>query len=151
MTSILPTIRRWLRSFQKRPETGWGEKLSNFSKDKAELRITRKRSQHAHVHNRKTLAAIVDKLKKGDYVFIQLVTTINQRKVIATRRQGLSTKSDPVHQRRAQQARNAVLLTPVMRRRSIKTENFSIPTANIRSSCPWRGAEGDAAGYASPK
>src|SRR6185369_4148038 len=58
---------------EKRPETGWGEALQNFFKED-EVRIENHaqngRSTRTFI-TEKRWQTIVDKLRKGDYVFIQ--------------------------------------------------------------------------------
>jgi len=61
------------KTADKRPETGWGEKLQAFFdplKVRVENRAKNGRSTRSFIEE-KSWAAIVDKLKKGDYVFIQ--------------------------------------------------------------------------------
>src|SRR6185295_9078933 len=58
---------------EKRPETGWGESLQGFFKSDrvvVENHAQNGRSTRSFIAE-KRWQAIVDKLKKGDYVFIQ--------------------------------------------------------------------------------
>jgi len=87
----------------KRPETGWGEMLGAHFKDgkvKIDNRAMNGRSTKTFISEGRW-QAIVDALKKGDYVFIQF---------------GHNDSSKDKGEVRAKQA-TPVLLTPVMRRR----------------------------------
>jgi len=104
----------------KRPETGWGEMLQRYF-DQAEVRVENHakngRSTRSFI-DEKLWQEIVDKLKAGDYVFIQFGH--NDEK------EGTDRYASPddyglnltrfVTEVRAKQA-NPVLFTPVMRRR----------------------------------
>jgi lysophospholipase L1-like esterase len=106
---------------EKRPETGWGEALQKFFKEE-KIRI----ENHAQ-NGRSTRTfitegrwqAIIDKLKKGDYVFIQFGHNDESREKVDRytspedyRRNLISFITEV----RAKQA-IPILLTPVMRRR----------------------------------
>lgn len=112
----------------KRPETGWGEALQQFF-DRARVRI----ENHA-MNGRSTRSfieesrwqAIIEKLSKGDYVFIQFGHN-DAAKDRPTRytppedyRKNLIRFVNDVRQKNA----IPVLLTPVMRRRFDKDGNF---------------------------
>jgi lysophospholipase L1-like esterase len=112
----------------KRPETGWGEALLRFFKE-GEVRI----ENHAQ-NGRSTKSfiaegrwqVIVDKLKKGDYVFIQFGHN-DESKDKGDRytppeefRRNLTKFVNEVREKKAV----PVLLTPVMRRRFDKDGNF---------------------------
>src|SRR5215204_1971431 len=61
------------KTTDKRPETGWGEKLQAFfnpTKVRVENHAKNGRSSRSFIAE-KLWQAIVDNLKKGDYVFIQ--------------------------------------------------------------------------------
>ena len=104
----------------KRPETGWGEQLQNFF-DKSKVRI----ENHAQ-NGRSTRSfiaenrwqAIVDKLREGDYVFIQFGHNDSKENTDryaspADYRKNLVRFIAEVREKKA----IPVLLTPVMRRR----------------------------------
>lgn len=113
---------------EKRPETGWGEALQQFF-DEAKVRIDNHaqngRSTRTFIAE-KRWQAIVDKLKPGDYVFIQFGHNDQPKEKVgsytppADYRQNLINF---VNDARAKKA-TPVLLTPVMRRRFDKDGNF---------------------------
>jgi len=104
----------------KRPETGWGEQLEGFfdeTKVKVENHAQNGRSTRSFIAE-KRWQAIVDKVKEGDYVFIQFGH--NDEKVGTDRyaspedyRKNLERFIADVRQKKG----IPVLLTPVMRRR----------------------------------
>jgi len=104
----------------KRPETGWGEQLQGFfveTKVKVENHAQNGRSTRSFIAENRW-QAIVDKVKEGDYVFIQFAH--NDEKV------GTDRYASPEDYRKnlvrfiadlRQKKGIPVLLTPVMRRR----------------------------------
>ena len=113
---------------EKRPETGWGEKFGQFFKDgkvKIENRAMNGRSTKTFISENRW-QAIVDDLKKGDYVFIQFGHN-DRSKEKGERytppedyRKNLIKFIGEVRAKKA----NPVLLTPVMRRRFDKDGKF---------------------------
>ena len=113
---------------EKRPETGWGEALSAFFKaDKVRVdnHAQNGRSTRTFIAE-KRWQAIVDKLRKGDYVFIQFGHNDQAKEKVERytspedyRRNLLGFIND-VRSKKAM----PVLLTPVMRRRFDKDGNF---------------------------
>ncbi|HVQ36329.1 MAG TPA: rhamnogalacturonan acetylesterase [Pyrinomonadaceae bacterium] len=111
----------------KRPETGWGEELQNFfdaSKVNVENHAQNGRSTRSFIAENRW-QAIVDKLRKGDYVFIEFGH--NDQKVNTDR------YASPVDYRKNLERFVAdvlrkegipVLLTPVMRRRFDEAGRF---------------------------
>jgi lysophospholipase L1-like esterase len=113
---------------EKRPETGWGEGLQNYFKE-TEVRI----DNHA-MNGRSTRSfiaenrwqAIIDKLKTGDYVFIQFghndaaKDRTDRYTPPEDYRKNLIRFINEVREKKA----TPVLLTPVMRRRFDKDGNF---------------------------
>ena len=112
----------------KRPETGWGELLQSFF-DESQVRV----ENHAqNGRSTKTFIAenqwqaIVDKLKKGDYVFIQFGHNDSSKEKTERYtppedyRKNLVRFIAEVRERKA----NPVLMTPVMRRRFDKQGEF---------------------------
>jgi lysophospholipase L1-like esterase len=107
----------------KRPETGWGEQLQGFfdeTKVKVENHAQNGRSTRSFIAEDRW-QAIVDKLKKGDYVFIQFGH--NDEKVGTDRyaspedyRKNLVRFIADVREKKG----IPVLLTPVMRRRFVE-------------------------------
>ena len=112
----------------KRPETGWGEALQKFfnpDKVKIENHAKNGRSTRTFVEER-LWQAIIDKLKKGDYVFIEFGHN-DAAKDRTDRytppddyRRNLVRFITEVREKKA----IPVLLTPVMRRRFDKDGNF---------------------------
>jgi lysophospholipase L1-like esterase len=113
---------------EKRPETGWGEMLQQYF-DPGKVRI----ENHAqNGRSTKTFIsegrwqAIIDKLKKGDWVFVQFGHNDESKEK--------GERYTPPDQYRANLIRfiadvrakkgNIVLLTPVMRRKFDKDGNF---------------------------
>ncbi|HSQ23687.1 MAG TPA: GDSL-type esterase/lipase family protein [Pyrinomonadaceae bacterium] len=113
---------------EKRPETGWGEELQQFF-DEAKVRIDNHaqngRSTRTFIEE-KRWQAIVDKLKPGDYVFIQFghndesPEKVDRYTPPADYRHNLINFVNDVRAKKA----TPVLLTPVMRRRFDKEGNF---------------------------
>jgi lysophospholipase L1-like esterase len=113
---------------EKRPETGWGEMLGQHFKDgkvKIENRAMNGRSTKTFISEGRW-QAIVDKLKKGDYVFIQFGHN-DESKDKGERytppedyRKNLIRFVSDVRSKGG----HPVLLTPVMRRRFDKDGNF---------------------------
>jgi len=112
---------------EKRPETGWGEALQQFF-DEAKVRIDNRaqngRSTRTFIEE-KRWQAIVDKLKPGDYVFIQFGHNDQPKEKAsytppADYRRNLINFVNDVRAKKA----TPVLLTPVMRRRFDKDGNF---------------------------
>jgi lysophospholipase L1-like esterase len=113
---------------EKRPETGWGEALQQFF-DEAKVRIDNHaqngRSTRTFIEE-KRWQAIVDKLKPGDYVFIQFghndesPEKVDRYTPPADYRRNLINFVSDVRAKKA----TPVLLTPVMRRRFDQAGNF---------------------------
>jgi lysophospholipase L1-like esterase len=113
---------------EKRPETGWGEMLQQYfdpAKVKIENRAQNGRSTKTFI-SEGWWQAIVDKLKKGDFVFVQFGHN-DESKDKGERytppdayRANLIRFIADVRAKKA----NIVLLTPVMRRRFDKDGNF---------------------------
>ena len=113
---------------EKRPETGWGEMLQQYfdpSKVEVENHAQNGRSTKTFISEGRW-QAIVDKLKKGDYVFVQFGHNDESKEKGERytppedfRRNLLQFIADV----RAKNA-NIVLLTPVMRRKFDKDGNF---------------------------
>lgn len=113
---------------EKRPETGWGEMLGQYFKDgkvKIENRAMNGRSTKTFISEGRW-QAIVDELKKGDYVFVQFGHN-DESKDKGERytppedyRKNLIRFISDVRAKGA----NPVLLTPVMRRRFDKAGKF---------------------------
>ena len=113
---------------EKRPETGWGEALSGFfkaDKVRVENHAQNGRSTRTFIAE-KRWQSIIDKLKKGDYVFIQFGHNDEAKEKVDRytppedyRRNLIGFVSD-VRSKKA----IPVLLTPVMRRRFDKDGNF---------------------------
>ena len=113
---------------EKRPETGWGEALPEFfngNRVRFENHAQNGRSTRSFIEE-KRWQAIVDKLKKGDYVFIQFGHNDESKDKgdrytpPADYRRNLIRFVDDVREKKA----IPVLLTPVMRRRFDKDGNF---------------------------
>ena len=113
---------------EKRPETGWGEALQkHFREDRVrvENHAQNGRSTRTFI-SEKRWQAIVDKLQKGDYVFIQFGHNDESKEKVdrytppADYRRNLT---EFVREVRAKKA-TPVLLTPVMRRRFDKDGVF---------------------------
>ena len=112
----------------KRPETGWGEMLGQHFKDgkvRIDNRAMNGRSTKTFISEGRW-QAIVDELKKGDYVFIQFGHN-DESKEKGERytppedyRQNLIRFVQDVRAKNA----NPVLMTPVMRRKFDKDGNF---------------------------
>jgi lysophospholipase L1-like esterase len=112
----------------KRPETGWGEKLQQlFNSDKVRVSNHAKNGRSTRTFLSENLwQQLVDNLKEGDYVFIEFGHN-DQAKAKAER---YTTPADfqanlvrfvkDVRDRKA----NPVLMTPVARRRFNETGNF---------------------------
>ncbi len=115
------------KAADKRPETGWGEKLQGYF-DAADVKVVNVakngRSSRSYIAE-KLWQGIIDKLKKGDYVFIQFGH--NDQK------EGTERYASPadyklnlmkfVNEVREKQA-HPVLFTPVVRRRFDDKGNF---------------------------
>lgn len=106
---------------EKRPETGWGEALQKFfpeDKVRVDNQAQNGRSTRTFI-SEKRWQAIVDKLKSGDYVFIQFGHNDESKEKAdrytppADYRRNLINFISEVRARKA----IPVLLTPVMRRR----------------------------------
>ncbi len=112
----------------KRPETGWGELLQSFfdeSKVRVENHAQNGRSTKTFIAENRW-QAIVDKLKKGDYVFIQFGHNDSSKEKTERYtppqdyRKNLVRFIAEVRERKA----IPVLMTPVMRRRFDKQGEF---------------------------
>src|SRR5207237_3006653 len=113
---------------EKRPETGWGEILGQYFDEKkvvVDNRAQNGRSTKTFISEGRW-QAIIDALKKGDYVFIQFGHN-DESKEKGERytppedyRKNLIKFIEEVRAKKA----NPVLLTPVMRRRFDKDGKF---------------------------
>lgn len=113
---------------EKRPETGWGEMFQQYfdvQKVKIENHAQNGRSTKTFISENRW-QAIVDKLRKGDYVFIQFGHN-DQSKEKGERytppedfKKNLARMVADVLAKKA----NPILLTPVMRRRFDKNGKF---------------------------
>jgi lysophospholipase L1-like esterase len=113
---------------EKRPETGWGESLQKYFKEdkvRVENHAQNGRSTRTFI-TEKRWQAIIDKLKAGDYVFIQFGHNDESKDKVdrytppADYRRNLINFINDVRAKKA----IPVLLTPVMRRRFDKDGNF---------------------------
>jgi lysophospholipase L1-like esterase len=113
---------------EKRPETGWGEYLQKFFKKdsvRVENHAANGRSTRTFIEDGRW-QAIIEKLKKGDYVFIQFghndgsVEKPDRYTPPEDYRRNLIRFVNEVSARGA----TPVLLTPVVRRRFDKNGNF---------------------------
>lgn len=113
---------------EKRPETGWGEMFGQFFKDgkvKIENRAMNGRSTKTFISENRW-QAIIDELKKGDYVFVQFGHNDSSK----DKGERYTPPADYrknlikfIEETRAKKA-NIVLLTPVTRRRFDKDGKF---------------------------
>lgn len=113
---------------EKRPETGWGEALQKFfneDKVRVENHAQNGRSTRTFITENRW-QAIIDRLKKGDYVFIQFGHNDESKEKVdrytppEDYRRNLIKFISEVRKKRA----TPVLLTPVMRRRFDKEGAF---------------------------
>ena len=113
---------------EKRPETGWGEMLGKYFRDgtvKIENHAQNGRSTRTFISENRW-QAIVEKLKKGDYVFVQFGHNDGSKEKVdrytppADYRQNLIKFVTEVRAKKA----TPVLLTPVMRRKFDKDGVF---------------------------
>jgi lysophospholipase L1-like esterase len=113
---------------EKRPETGWGEALQKFFKEdqvRVENHAQNGRSTRTFITENRW-QTIIDKLKKGDYVFIQFGHNDESKEKVDRYTppedywRNLIRFIDDVRAKKA----TPVLLTPVMRRRFDKDGNF---------------------------
>jgi lysophospholipase L1-like esterase len=112
----------------KRPETGWGEALQQFF-DRDKVRIENHamngRSTRSFIEE-KRWQAIIEKLKKGDYVFIQFGHNDAAKDRPARYTPPEDYRKNLIRFVNEVREKNAipVLLTPVMRRRFDNEGNF---------------------------
>ena len=113
---------------EKRPETGWGEFLQKFfneDKVKVENHAKNGRSTRTFIEE-KLWQGIIEKLKEGDYVFIQFGHNDESKEKVdrytspADYRQNLIRFITDVREKKA----SPILLTPVVRRHFDKAGNF---------------------------
>ena len=113
---------------EKRPETGWGEALQGYFKEdqvRVENHAQNGRSSRTFIAENRW-QAIIDKLKKGDYVFIQFGHNDESKEKVdrytppQDYRRNLTDFVSAVRDRKAV----PVLLTPLMRRRFDKEGKF---------------------------
>ena len=113
---------------EKRPETGWGEMLGKYFRDgtvKIENHAQNGRSTRTFISENRW-QAIVDNLKKGDYIFIEFGHNDGSKEKIdrytppADYRANLIKFVSEARRKKA----TPVLLTPVMRRRFDADGNF---------------------------
>lgn len=113
---------------EKRPETGWGEMLGQHFKDgkvKIENRAQNGRSTRTFISENRW-QAIVDALKKGDYVFIQFGHNDESKEKVDRYTPPADYRANLIkfiNETRAKKA-TPILLTPVMRRKFDKDGNF---------------------------
>lgn len=113
---------------EKRPETGWGEMLQKHFKDgkvKIDNRAQNGRSTRTFISENRW-QAIVDDLKKGDYVFIEFGHNDESKEKIDRYTPPADYRANLIKfisETRAKKA-TAVLLTPVMRRKFDKDGNL---------------------------
>ena len=113
---------------EKRPETGWGEMFQKYfdaAKVKIENHAQNGRSTKTFISEGRW-QAIVEKLKKGDYVFIQFGHNDSSKDKGERYTSPEDYRKNLVKFIEEARARNAnpVLLTPVMRRRFDKEGKF---------------------------
>ena len=106
---------------EKRPETGWGELLQGHFKEgkvRVENHARNGRSTRTFIEERRW-QAIIDKLKKGDYVFIQFGHNDQSKEKVERYTSPEAYRANLVRFIRDVREKKAipVLLTPVMRRR----------------------------------
>ncbi|MBZ5555554.1 MAG: rhamnogalacturonan acetylesterase [Acidobacteriia bacterium] len=106
---------------EKRPETGWGEPLqAGFKEGKVRVENHAKNGRSTRTFiEEKLWQAIVDKLKKGDYVFIQFGHNDQSKEKVERYASPEAYRANLVRFVRDVREKKAVpvLLTPVMRRR----------------------------------
>ncbi len=113
---------------EKRPETGWGEKLQRYfavEKVKIDNRAMNGRSTRTFISENRW-QAIVNNLKKGDYVFIQFGHNDESKEKVDRYTPPADFKNNLrkfVAEARAKKA-FPILFTPVMRRRFDENGNF---------------------------
>lgn len=112
---------------EKRPETGWGEFLQGFfdaEKVKVENHAKNGRSTRTFIEE-KLWQGILQKLKKGDYVFIQFGHNDSSKEKVERYTSPEEYRANLLRFISDVRARKAepVLLTPVMRRRFDKDGN----------------------------
>ncbi len=113
---------------EKRPETGWGEKLQPYfdiNKVKIENHAQNGRSTRTFIQENRW-RAIADKLKKGDYVFIQFGHNDQSKDKVDRYTPPEDFKNNLrkfVAETRAKKAL-PILLTPVVRRRFNEKNEF---------------------------
>ena len=116
------------KTADKRPETGWGEMLQQYF-DPAKVRIDNQaqngRSTKSFIAEGRW-QAIVDKLKKGDYVFVQFGHNDESKDKGERYTPPEDFRKNFERFIRDVRGKNAyiVLLTPVMRRKFDKDGNF---------------------------
>jgi lysophospholipase L1-like esterase len=113
---------------EKRPETGWGEELQKFFKDGAVVvdnRAKNGRSTRTFIEE-KLWQAIVDNLRKGDYVFIEFGHNDSSKEKTDRYTPPEDYRRNLIRFVNEARAKGAVpvLLTPVMRRRFDKEGTF---------------------------
>ncbi|MDQ4121454.1 MAG: rhamnogalacturonan acetylesterase [Acidobacteriota bacterium] len=106
---------------EKRPETGWGEMFQQYfdpAKVKIENHAQNGRSTRTFISENRW-QAIVDKLKKGDYVFIQFGHNDQSKEKVDRYTPPDDYRKNLIRFVEEVRAKNAtpVLLTPVMRRK----------------------------------
>ena len=109
------------KRLEKRPETGWGEMFQQYfdiEKVKIENHAQNGRSTRTFISENRW-QAIVDKLKKGDYVFIQFGHNDQSKEKVDRYTPPEDYRKNLIRFIEEVRAKNAnpVLLTPVMRRK----------------------------------
>ena len=125
---------------EKRPETGWGEALQSFfDPDKVRIENHAKNGRSTRTFlEEKLWQAIIDKLKKGEYVFIEF----GHNDAAKNRTERYTPPED--YRRNLvrfisevrEKAAIPVLLTPVMRRRFDKDGQFQLQFSNALNRQP---------------
>ncbi len=113
---------------EKRPETGWGEMLQQYfdpNKVKIDNRAQNGRSTRTFISENRW-QAIVDGLKKGDYVFIEFGHNDESKEKVDRYTPPADFRANLIKFITETRGKKAipVLLTPVMRRKFDKSGNF---------------------------
>lgn len=113
---------------EKRPETGWGEMFQKYfdaEKVKIENHAQNGRSTRTFISENRW-QTIVDKLKKGDYVFIQFGHNDQSKEKVDRYTPPEDYRKNLIRFVEEVRAKNAnpILLTPVMRRKFDADGNF---------------------------
>jgi lysophospholipase L1-like esterase len=115
------------KTTDKRPETGWGEMLQSYfrSSEVTVVNLARNGRSSRSFRDEKLWAALLDSVRKGDYVFLQFGHNDqkeNTERFASPADYGLNLKRF-VEEVRSKQA-TPILFTPVVRRRFDEKGNF---------------------------